>query len=123
LILEPDDFSSFPTCPIPLLLEAVTREWRFHVTDSVPVPLSGRDPQVCVLPPGCLPLPYLRCQDTPSVPTKAAAILLLTHSLPGPTALSFISVCLTLPVLTGPLASHGKLVPWYLTTFLSYSHT
>jgi hypothetical protein len=76
LILLPDDFLSFPTCQIHLLLEAVTQEWRFCVADSVPVPLSGSDLEahLIVNPSGmrpafklCLPLPCLRCQDTPSL--------------------------------------------------------
>jgi hypothetical protein len=35
--------SSPRTCQYSLLQEAVTREWRFCVADSVPVPLSGSD--------------------------------------------------------------------------------
>jgi hypothetical protein len=107
---------SFPTCQIPLLPKAVTQEWRFCVADSVPVPLSGSDLEAyLIINPSamhpasrlCLPLPY----QTPFC------------SLPGPAALSFISVYFPLPGLTGTLVSHEKLVPWYLLTFLSYSHT
>jgi hypothetical protein len=58
---------------MPLLPETVTLEWRFCVAESVPVPVNGSDleAQVIANPSGmchasrlCLPLPYLRCQDT-----------------------------------------------------------
>jgi hypothetical protein len=51
-----------------------------------------------------------------------------THVLLPPCSCLFLYLCLpSLPGLTGTLASHGKkhtnkLVPWYLITFLSYSH-
>jgi hypothetical protein len=58
---------------MPLFPETATGEWRFHVAESVPVPVNGSDleAQVIANPSGvcpasrlCLPLPYLRCQDT-----------------------------------------------------------
>jgi hypothetical protein len=63
---------------MPFLPETVTQEWRFHVAESVPVPLSGSDLEahvvtnhtgVCHASKLCLPLPYLRCQDTFSTPS------------------------------------------------------
>jgi hypothetical protein len=82
----------FSTCQIPLLPKAVTQEWRFLVTDSVPVPLSGSD--------------------------------LEAHLIINPSGVHPASrPCLPFPVLTGTLASQEKFMPWYLMTFLSYSHT
>jgi hypothetical protein len=58
---------------MPLLPETVTREWRFHFAESVPVPVNGSNLELQVManPSGMchasrlyLPLPYLRCQDT-----------------------------------------------------------
>jgi hypothetical protein len=77
-------------------------EWRFHFAESVPVPVNGSDleAQVIANPSGvchasrlCLPLPYLRCQDT-----------FYASSM----------VCLPLPGLTGTLPpmknlEHGTL--------------
>jgi hypothetical protein len=95
-----------------LLPETVMGEWRFHVAKSVPVPVNGSnlETQVMANPSGvchasrlCLPLPYLRCQDTFS-----------TSSMVSPCVL-----CLCLP--SPPWAywdppSHEKLVAWYLMT-------
>jgi hypothetical protein len=61
-----------------LLPETVTQEWRFHVAESVPAPVNGSDleahmianpSEVCHASRLCLPLPYLRCQDTFSAPS------------------------------------------------------
>jgi hypothetical protein len=98
--------------PLPLFPETVTGEWRFHVAESVPVPLNGSDleTQVMANPSGvchasrlCPPLPYLRCQDTFS-----ASSMVSPHVL-----------CLCLP--SPPWAywdpvSHEKLVTQYLMT-------
>jgi hypothetical protein len=89
----------------------VTRDWRFHVTESVPVPVNGSDLEaqvitnpsdVCHASMLCLPLPYLRCQDTFSAPSMVLPWVLC--------------LCLPLPGLPGTLASHEKLVAWYLMT-------
>jgi hypothetical protein len=57
----------------------------------------------------CLPLPYLRGQDTFSTPS-----LVLPHVL---------HLCLpSLPWAYWDPASRGKLIAWYLMTFLSYFH-
>jgi hypothetical protein len=80
-----DDCFSFPPCLMPLLPETVTQEWRFHVAESAPVPVNGRDLEAHVIanPSGmchasrlCLPLPYLRCQDTFSVPSMVSPSVL-----------------------------------------------
>jgi hypothetical protein len=107
-----NDCFPFPPCLMSLFPETVTREWRFHVAESVPVPVTGSDleAQVMANPSGvchtsrlCLPLPYLRCQDTLSASSMASAHVL----------------CLCLP---SPLwaywdpASHEKLVTWYLVS-------
>jgi hypothetical protein len=74
---------------MPLLPETVTGEWRFHVAESVPVPVNGRnlEAQVITNPLGvchasrlCLPLPYLRCQDTFSAPPPCLATCPLSLS-------------------------------------------
>jgi hypothetical protein len=78
---------------MPLLPETATREWRFHVAESVPVPVngSGLKAQVMANPSGmchasrlCLPLPYLRCQDTFSAPSMVSlsVLYLCLPSLP-----------------------------------------
>jgi hypothetical protein len=78
--------------------ETATREWRFRFAESVPVPVNGSDLEaqvmanlsgVCHASWLCLPLPYLRCQDTFSASWS--------HHV------SFVSVCLPLPGLTGTL--------------------
>jgi hypothetical protein len=94
---------------MPLLPETVTQEWRFPVAESVPVPLSGSDlealiPQACVMPPG---------SAFPSLTEDVRTPFLLpawSHYL------SFVSVCLPFPGLTGTLAFHKKLIAWYLMT-------
>jgi hypothetical protein len=112
LIMTSDDCFSFPTCLMPLSPETVTREWRFHVAESVSVPVNGRDleAQVMADPSGvchaswlCLPLPYLRCQDT-----------FFASFMVSPCVLC---LCLLSPpwVYLDP-ASHEKLVAWYLMT-------
>jgi hypothetical protein len=63
----------------------------------------------------------LNSSGLPSSASLEKNPLYLFCSLPGP-ALSFISVCFPLPGFTGTLASHEKVVAWYLMTFLSYSH-
>jgi hypothetical protein len=77
LVMAPDDSSLF-LCLMPLLPETVTREWRFPVAKSVLVPLTGSnlEAQVFTNPSDmchasrlCLPLSYLRCQDTFSAPS------------------------------------------------------
>jgi hypothetical protein len=82
-----------------LMLYSVTGEWRFRFAESLPVPINGGnlETQVMANPLNmyhasrlCLPLPYLRCQRT---------------FLPPPWShqVSFVSVCLPLPGLTGTL--------------------
>jgi hypothetical protein len=77
---------------MPLLPETVTGEWRFHVAESVPVPVNGRnlEAQVITNPLGvchasrlCLPLPDLRCQDTFSAPPPVS-LHVLCLCLPSP---------------------------------------
>jgi hypothetical protein len=90
LIMASDDCS--PAAPI-LFPEAATQEWRFHVAESVPVPVNGNDleAQVMANPSGmchasrlCLPLPYLRCQDTFSASSMVSPrVLCLFLPLPG----------------------------------------
>jgi hypothetical protein len=69
LVMEPEDCFSFPPCLMPLLPETVTQEWRFHVAESVSLPVNGSDLEAEVManPSGmchasrlCLPLSYLR---------------------------------------------------------------
>jgi hypothetical protein len=108
LVVTPDDvFCLFPICQIPLLPETVIQEWRFCAAGSVPVPPSGNDLEA-----------HLIVNPSGVSPTSR-----LCFPLPPSHTLSFISVCLPLPGLTGTLASHEKLLPWYLMTLLSYSHT
>jgi hypothetical protein len=73
LITASDDCFSFPSCLMPLFPETMTRQWRFHVGESVPVPVNGSHlkAQVMTNPSGVCrasrlypPLPYLRCQAT-----------------------------------------------------------
>jgi hypothetical protein len=97
---------------MPLFPETVTGEWRFCVAESVPVPVNGRDleTQVMANPLGifhasrlCLPLPYLRCQNTFSASSMVSPCVL----------------CLCLPSLPWAYwdpASHEKLVAQYLMT-------
>jgi hypothetical protein len=75
---------------IPLLLEAVTLEWRFCVADSVPVPLSGKDlkahliinsSSLCPVSWFCPPSLTQNVRSPLLSPPEAADILLLTHSL------------------------------------------
>jgi hypothetical protein len=110
LIMASDDCFSFPPCLMPLLPETVTREWRFHVAESIPVPVNGSDLEaqmmanhlgVCYASRLCLLLPHLRCQDN-----FYASSMVSPHVF-----------CLCLPsppwVYWDP-ASHEKLVAWYL---------
>jgi hypothetical protein len=103
-------FDYLMTASLSLFPETATREWRFCVAESVPVPVSGSDleTQVMTNPSGmchasrlCLPLPYLRCQDTVS-----ASCMVSPHVL---------YLCLLSPpwAYWDP-ASHEKLVTWYL---------
>jgi hypothetical protein len=105
-------FSSPPQRLMPLFPETVTGEWIFHVAESVPVPVNvsaleaqamANPSSVCHASRLCLPLPYLRCQDTFS-----ASIMVSPHVL-----------CLCLPsppwAYWDP-ASHEKPVAWYLMT-------
>jgi hypothetical protein len=82
--------------PMPLFPEIVTREWRFRFTESVPVPVNGShlEAQVMVNPSGvchasrlCLPLPYLRCQDTFSASSMVSPRVLCL-CLPSPPRLT-----------------------------------
>jgi hypothetical protein len=84
-------FCPFSICQIPLLLEAMTQEWRFHVAVSVPVPICGNnlETHLIVNPSGicptsrlCLPLCYLRCPRTPILPWSHPLVLHLC--LPSP---------------------------------------
>jgi hypothetical protein len=110
LIMASSDCFSFLPCLMSLFPETVTKEWRFHFAGSVPVPVGGSnlETQVLANPSSmchasrlCLPLPYLRCQDTFS-------------ASPWSHHTSFVSVCLPLPGLTGTLPpmknfKHGTL--------------
>jgi hypothetical protein len=112
LIMASDDCFSFLPCLMPHFPETATREWRFHIAESVPVPVNGRDPEIQVManPSGvchafslCLPLPYLRCQDNFSA-----------SSMVSPRVLC---LCLLSPLWAyWDTASHEKLVAWYLIT-------
>jgi hypothetical protein len=75
-----------------LLPETVTQEWRFHVAESVPVPVNGSDLEtqviasssgVCHASRLCLPLPYLTCQDTFSASSMVSTCVLFL-CLPSP---------------------------------------
>jgi hypothetical protein len=90
----------------------VIREWRFPVAESVRVPVNGSDleAQVIAYPSGmfhasrlCLPLPYLRCQDTFSASSMVSKRV-LSLCLPSP------------PWAYWDPASHEKRVGWYLIT-------
>jgi hypothetical protein len=90
--VAPDDCLFFSPLQIPLLPETVTRKWRFGVTGSVPVPPGGNNLQahlivnpsgLCPASSPCLPLPYLRYQDTPSAPSLVPC-LVLYFCLPSP---------------------------------------
>jgi hypothetical protein len=70
---------------MPLLPETVTQEWRFHVAESVPVPVNGSklEAQVIANPSDvchdsklCLPHPYLRCWDTFSATSMVSPCVL-----------------------------------------------
>jgi hypothetical protein len=72
-------------CLMSLFPETVTRDWRFHFSESVPVPVNGSDleTQVMANPSGmchasrlCLHLPYLRCQDTFSASSMVSPCVL-----------------------------------------------
>jgi hypothetical protein len=87
-----------------LFPETATREWKFHVAENVPLPVnvSNLETQVMANPSGvchasrlCLPLPYLRYQDTFSASSVVSFVSLYVSS--------FVSVCLPLPGLTGTL--------------------
>jgi hypothetical protein len=113
LIMASDNcFFFLPPHLMLLFPETVTREWRFHVAESVPVPVNESDleAQVMANPSGvchasrlCLPLPYLRCQDTCSAFSMVLP-LVLCLCLPSP------------PWAYWNPASHEKLVAWYLMT-------
>jgi hypothetical protein len=77
---------------MPLLPETVTLEWRFHVAESVSVPVNGSNLEAYMIanPSGmrhasrlCLPLPYLRCQDTFSASSMVSPSVLYL-CLPSP---------------------------------------
>jgi hypothetical protein len=97
---------------MPLFPETATGERRFHVAENVPVLDNGTDLEAQVMPnPSgmchasrlCLPLPYLRCQDTFS-----ASFMVSPHVL-----------CLCLPSPSWDYwdpVSHEKLLTWYLMT-------
>jgi hypothetical protein len=99
------------------------------VPGSVPVSLCGSDMEVYLIinPSGvypasrlCLPLPYLRCQVTPSVPTKNS-VHTFTHMLPPQSHCMVRHLYLpSHPVFTGTMASHEKLLPWYHRTFIFF---
>jgi hypothetical protein len=92
LVVALDNFLSFSICQIPLLTEVVTQEWRFPVADSGLAQTSGNnlEPHLSFNPLGvcpasrlCLPLPYLRCQDTHSAPSLVPRLVLYLY-LPSP---------------------------------------
>jgi hypothetical protein len=71
---------------------SVTREWRFHFAESVPIPIneSNLETQVMANPLSmcdasrlCLPLPYLRCQHTFSASSMVSPRVLCL-CLPSP---------------------------------------
>jgi hypothetical protein len=112
LIMASDDCFSFPPCLMPLFPETATREYKFHVAESVPVPVNGSnlETQVMANPSGvchasrlCLPLSYLRCQDTFSASSMVSPHVLCL-CLPSP------------PWAYWDPASHEKPVAWYLMT-------
>jgi hypothetical protein len=83
LILVPDDFSSVPTCQIPLLPEAVTQEWRFYVADSVLVPLNGSvlKAHLIVNPSGMCLACCLQALPSPSCAYWDPGLLWKTHTM------------------------------------------
>jgi hypothetical protein len=90
------------------MLYSVTREWRFHFAESLPVPTNGSnlEAQVMANPLSmchasrlCLPLPCLRCQLTFSDSSMVSPGVLC---LPSP------------PWAYWDPASHEKPVAWYL---------
>jgi hypothetical protein len=87
------DYLSASLFPLMSLFpETAVGEWRFHVVESVPVPVNGSDIEMQVManPSGvchasrlCLPLPYLRCQDTFSASSMVSPHVLCLW-LPSP---------------------------------------
>jgi hypothetical protein len=113
LIMASNDCFSSPPC-LMLFPKTVTGEWRFHVAESVPVPVNGSalEAQVIANPSGmchasrlCLPLPYLRGQDTFSASSMVSPHV-LSLCLPSP------------PWAYWDPASHEKLVVWHLMTLI-----
>jgi hypothetical protein len=107
LLLFPPPLPQYPFC-----LRQWPDEWRFCVSESVPVSVSGSDlgahvninlSGMCHASWLCLPLPYLRCQDTYSAPSLVSPRVLYL-CLPSP------------PWAYWDPASHEKLVVWYLMT-------
>jgi hypothetical protein len=95
-----------------LFPETATREKRLRFAESVPVPVHGSDVdmQVITNPTGvchasrlCLPLPYLRCQDTFFASSMVSPHVLCLY-LPSPPWAYWVP------------ASLEKLVTWYLMT-------
>jgi hypothetical protein len=114
---------SSPTCQYPLLPEAVTREWRFCVADSVQVLLSWTDVKAHLIvnpssmcPLSSAPPPSLRMSGCPFCPCQnQQTYFLLTCSLPSPTTLSLIFVC-----LPSPCAYQDPGLPWETRTMVPY---
>jgi hypothetical protein len=96
-----------------LMLYSVTREWRFHFAESLPVPINGsnlEETQVMANPSGvchdsrlCIPLPNLKCQLT-FFASSMVSPCVLCLCLPSP------------PWAHWDPAPHEKLVTWYLIT-------
>jgi hypothetical protein len=81
LIMASDNCFSFPRSHLmPLFPETVTEEWRFHVAESVPVPLNGSDleAQVMAKPSG---VSCLQALPSPPLPKMSAHLFCFLHGL------------------------------------------
>jgi hypothetical protein len=97
---------------MPLFPGTATGEWRFHVDESVRVPVNGSNLEaqvmanpsdMCYAYKFCLPIPYLRCQDT-----------FFASSMVSPHVLY---LCLpSHPWAYWDPVSYEKLVAWYIMT-------
>jgi hypothetical protein len=94
------------------------------VADSVPVPFNGNDlkAHLIVNPSGvcpdsqlCLPLPYLGCQVTPSVPARSSRHT-FTHKLPPWSHCLVLHLCLPSP----PCAYWDPGLLWKTCTMVPY---
>jgi hypothetical protein len=92
LTMASDNCFSPPPHLMSLFPETVTREWRFHFAESLPVPMNGSNLEtqvmanpisVCHASRLCLPLLYLRCQHTFSASSMVSPRVLCL-CLPSP---------------------------------------